>query len=292
MSNVYNLKLAIKRKNDEFYTRYSDIEEEVSHYKKQLEGKTIYCNCDNPLKSNFAKYFQDNFDNLKLSKLIVTGLPGIKYVKSSSQEYYEQMVDDGDFRSSECIELLKESDVIITNPPFSLFREYLKLLVDSDKKFLVLGNQNAPIYNIINKMLVEKKFWFGYHRGKLVFDSSEGKKTFGNIRWFTNLEVSHTKFLELTCKYSPEAYKKYDNYDAINVDRVKDIPCDYFGPMGVPITFLDKYNPEQFEILGKTGGDLLKTKVYQPQTQHGGGRWHSSNKNERFGSSCYSREAS
>lgn len=151
-----------------------------------------------------------------------------------------------------------------------MFRDFLKLLVDSGKKFLVLGNQNDIACKEVTQMLIDKKFWFGHKRGKMIFDTLSGPKAFGNIRWFTNLEVSGIDFLNLTCKYSPEAYKKYDNYDAINVDRVDEIPADYSGVMGVPISFLDKWNPEQFEILGVTGRDRFRTKIYPPHIQHSG----------------------
>lgn len=245
--------LAKKQKNDEFYTRYSDIEEEVSQYKKQLEGKIIYCNCDHPHKSNFVKFFVDNFSILKLKMLYATGC-GVKYSFSYDgiKEKTNMISGNGDFRSQECLDILSQSDIVITNPPFSLFREYLKLLINSGKQFLILGNQNEVICKDIIQMLIEKKFWFGHKKGKLIFNSLSGTKDFGNIRWFTNLIVTDTKFLELTCKYTSNHYSNYDNYDAINVDKVEEMPYDYSGVMGVPISFLDKWNPKQFEILGVT----------------------------------------
>lgn len=175
-------------------------------------------------------------------------------------------LSSGDFRSEECIELLKQADIIVTNPPFSLFREYLAQLMQYGKKFLIIGNQNAITYKEIFPLLKDNKIWLGYKAGDMAFrvpeyfqprqtrywEDAEGQKwrSMGNICWFTNLD--HNKrheYLDLVCKYSPETYLKYDNYDAINVGRIADIPCDYASAMGVPITFLDKYNPEQFEIL-------------------------------------------
>ena len=157
------LDYAKKEKNDEFYTLYTDIENEVSHYLDNLKGKIIYCNCDNPLKSEFVKYFQKNYEKLVLQKFIATGLPGIKYVKSDGNEYYEQMIGDGSFASEECVELLKESDVVITNPPFSLFREYLKLLIDYGKKFLIVGCKTAIGYKEIFPYIRDNKIWLGVH---------------------------------------------------------------------------------------------------------------------------------
>jgi len=159
---------------------------------------------------------------------------------------------DGDFRSKECIELLKESDIVVTNPPFSLFREYVAQLIEYDKKFLIIGNQNAISYKEIFKLIKENKIWLGYNNNAKTFNKPDKTThTLGNTGWFTNLEIKkRLEDLILYKKYTPEEYPKYDNYDAINVDKTKDIPVDYAGAMGIPISFLDKYNPEQFEILG------------------------------------------
>lgn len=260
------LQSANKEKNDEFYTQYSDIEKEVSHYHEQLANKVIYCNADNPLKSEFARFFQENFNKLNLSKLLVSGFPGLMYYKDSTKEYWETLVDDGDFRSEECLKLLQEADIVITNPPFSLFREYLKLLIDSDKKFLVLGNQNAITYKEVFSLIQNNKIWLGTHSGDMSFkvpDNSEPRPTrywqdesgqkwrsLGNITWYTNLEhKKRHQFLNLTKQYNPVDYPRYDNYDAIDVSKVQDIPCNYNGVVGVPITFLSKYNPDQFVIV-------------------------------------------
>lgn len=284
MPTNFQINKARKDKKDEFYTPLELIEQESPAYHHLLENKTIYCNCDNPLKSNFAKYFQDNFDNLKLSKLIVTGLPGIKYVKSGSEEYYEQMVGDGDFRSSECIELLKESDVVITNPPFSLFRDYLKMLVYYEKKFLIIGNINAMTCNDIAPLVRNHKMWLGHsiHSGDRTFYVPDGYPMEANtcgdengnrfikvkgVRWWTNLDHGrYPEKLNLTKPYNPQEYPKFDFYDVINVNKTSDMPCDYFEPMGVPITFLDKHNPDQFEILD-ANDYVVDNKV--PKRPHG-----------------------
>lgn len=231
-----NLHKAKKEKNDEFYTQLIDIENELKHYKDHFRGKTVLCNCDLP-HSNFVKYFQNNFQELGLKKLLHSG--------------YNKETGDGDFRSQECIELLKQADIVVTNPPFSLFREYVSQLVEYDKKFIIIGNQNAITYKEIFKLIKEHKLWLGYNYLRF-FNKLDGN-LFETARsfWFTNLD--HNKRHEdliLYKKYNKEEFPHYDNYDAINVDQVKDIPLDWKGAMGVPITFLDKYNPEQFEILG------------------------------------------
>lgn len=189
---------------------------------------------------------------------------GIVLIKNQNKNY-----PAGDFCSPECIELLKEADIVVTNPPFSLWREFLAQLMEYDKKFLILGNQTAISFKEVFPFLKENKIWIGASRKSVSFKTSfslEPKK-FGNIRWFTNLKLNYkVKPLDLSRNhYTPEKYPKYDNYDAINVDKVADIPCDYPGVMGVPLTFMDKYCPEQFEIVGlaKRGGDpRLKTKNY------------------------------
>lgn len=190
---------------------------------------------------------------------------GIVLIKNQNKNY-----PAGDFRSPECIELLKEADIVVTNPPFSLWRKFLAQLMEYDKKFLMLGNQTAISFKEVFPFLKENKIWIGASCKSVSFKTSfslEPKK-FGNIRWFTNLKANYkVKPLDLSKKhYTPEKYPKYDNYDAINVDKVADIPCDYPGVMGVPITFMDKYCPEQFEIVGISGShficDLNQNKDY------------------------------
>ena len=288
-----NLHKAKDAKKDEFYTQLSDIEKEVRHYKEHFRGKVVYCNCDDPRVSNFFHYFSYNFEKLGLKKLITTCYKNQErdfFSQNSSERavYLEYNGDkngnhvpdpdeiginhlqgNGGFQSRECIELLKQADIVVTNPPFSLFREYVAQLIEYEKKFLIIGNVNAVSYKEIFKLIKENKLWLGasIHSGDREFGvpddyplnaagfrvDNSGKKFIRvkGVRWFTNLDYNERhEDLILPKNYSPEKYPKYDNYDAINVDVTKDIPCDYSGAMGVPITFIDKYNPEQFEILG------------------------------------------
>ena len=218
-------------KNDEFYTQLSDIEKELKHYKEHLKDKIVYCNCDNE-DSNFIKYFKDNFKELELKELLYTGLPV-------------------DFRSNESIELLKRADIIVTNPPFSLFNGYVDQLMEYKKKFLVIGNMNAVTLKNIFNYIMDKELWLGVIRVREFLTPEIGIKKFGNTRWFTNLKHNkQNEELVLTKTYNEKDYPKYDNYNAIEVSKVANIPADYEGVMGVPITFLSKYNSEQFEILG------------------------------------------
>lgn len=277
MAGNTSLNKANAAKNDEFYTQLTDIEKELSHYKEHFKDKVVFCNCDDPEYSNFWKYFQLNFYYLGLKKLISThyevdkpsykmeivradkgaqvGIPD--YVKTPLQE-------NGDFRSQECMDILQEADIVVTNPPFSLFREYLAQLIKFDKKFVIIGNINAITYKEVFPLLKNDKIWFGFNSGSQTFvvpQSFERNNSymengvkyakFGNICWFTNLDISKRhEELFLYKNYTPEEYPKYDNYDAINVNKTQDIPCDYYGVMGVPITFIDKYNPNQFQIVG------------------------------------------
>jgi len=266
-----NLRKARKEKKDEFYTQITDIEKELKHYKDQLKGKIIFCNCDDPEYSNFWKYFELNFHHLGLKKLVATHYdeekPTYKLEYDGQQIIKTNLKQNGDFRSPEAVEILKQSDVVITNPPFSLFREYIVQLLEYDKKFLIIGNINAITYKEVFPLIKENRIWIGTTFNKTlefqVPDSypltgtqtridKDGNKfvKVSGITWFTNLDVKkrHEKLI-LYKKYTPEEYPKYDNYDAINVNRVTEIPLGYDGAMGVPITFLDKYNPEQFEIL-------------------------------------------
>ena len=292
------LHAAKKAKKDEFYTQRVDIENELRHYKAHFKGKTVLCNCDDPRQSEFFKYFVENFEKLGLKKLVATCYKS-QDVDLFSQgdcekaicQIYEgdkngnmrmdddeinirQLKGDGDFRSAECIEILKEADIVVTNPPFSLFREYVAQLVKFDKKFLIIGNQNAITYKEIFPLLMNNKLWIGYKFGDMAFKvppDSEPRETrywqdetgqkwrsMGNVCWYTNLDhEKRHETLPLYKKYTPEEFPKYDNYDAINVNKTSDIPYDYDGVMGVPITFMDKYCPEQFEILGITNhGDM------------------------------------
>ena len=250
-----NLLKAKKGANDEFYTQYEDIAKEIEHYKEHLKGKAVYCNCDIPHFSNFHKYFLDNFKELELKGLIVTG-----YVKNGngkcsiydgekSTDY--DLLGDGDFRGDECIDMLQKADVVITNPPFSLFREFIKVLVDGGKDFIVVGNKNATTYKDVFPMFMSNTVFIGATiPNDFITPLGETKKINGLSRWFTSFNVRDNNYLELSKEYNESNYPKYDNYDVINVDKVKDIPKDYYGVMGVPVTFLDKYNTNQFEIVG------------------------------------------
>lgn len=285
MANA-TLHRAKKAKSDEFYTQLEDIEKELRHYEEHFHEKTVYCNCDNPYESNFFKYFVMNFNKLGLKKLISTCYGKTPYkaiiTEVKDQEFsIEQLLKnkknmicelegDGDFRSQESIDLLKESDIVVTNPPFSLFREYVAQLIEYDKKFLIIGNITAIAYKGIFPLIKENKIWTGYYCGNMNFkipehygSSIKGYWTdstgelfcsMGKVIWFTNLHTEK-KYQNITLykKYNPEEYPKYDNYDAINVSKVSDIPYGYEGAMGVPITFINKYNPEQFEILDGIG---------------------------------------
>ena len=302
-----DLQEAKASKKDEFYTQLSDIEGEIKHYKQHFRDKVIYCNCDDPRVSNFFHYFSYNFDHLGLKKLISACYKNQErdlFSQHNSEQAiwleYEGSIgsnvpdpekigmnffkENGDFRSDECIQLLKQADIVVTNPPFSLFREYIAQLIEYDKKFLIIGNMNATTYKEIFPLIKDNKMWLGP-------SISSGDREFGvpdhypltaassridekgnrfvrvkGVRWFTNLD--HQKRhepLRLYKKYEPDNYPKYDNYNAIDVSKTKEIPMDYPGAMGVPISFMDKYNPDQFEILGITdrqNSSGLKTKKY------------------------------
>ena len=299
MAKNKNLHQAKSNKKDEFYTQLSDIENELRHYSDHFRGKVVYCNCDDPRVSNFFHYFAYNFRLLGLKKLVTTcyknqqmdmfsqndseraiyleydgtqNETGVPAVEDIGVRY---LAGDGDFRSDECIELLKQADIVVTNPPFSLFREYVAQLIEHDKKFVIIGHQNAITYKEIFPLIKDNKLWLGITpRGKdMLFDVPkdyakelvETKKEgsaykivdgvvygrLGSAAWYTNLEHSRRREdLILYKRYSPEEYPHYDNYDAIEVSKTKEIPMDWDGKMGVPITFLNKHNPDQFEIVG------------------------------------------
>ena len=299
-----SLRNAQRQKKDEFYTQLSDIENELRHYTKHFRGKVVYCNCDDPRVSNFFHYFSYNFERLGLKRLITACYRNqerdlfsqhdseraiwLEY-KGNTQGGRVPNVEDigvhefegnGDFRSTECIELLKQADIVVTNPPFSLFREYVAQLIEYDKKFLIIGHQNAITYKGVFPLIRNNKIWLGhgfkggaahfiapnYEDYAVASDRREGMVRVSGVVWFTSLE--HKKRHEeliLYKRYSTEEYPHYDNYDAINVDRTAEIPMDWDGAMGAPISFLNKYNPEQFEILGITDRDNnsgLKTREY------------------------------
>lgn len=293
-SSNKNLHKAKNNKKDEFYTQLSDIANELRHYKHHFKDKVVYCNCDDPRVSNFFHYFAYNFEHLGLKKLITTcykNQDSDLFSENESEKaiYLEYTGDkngnkvpdieeigvhklkgDGDFRNAESIELLKQADIVVTNPPFSLFREYVAQLVEYDKKFIIVGHQNAITYKDIFKLIKENKIWLGYGfkggAGHFINsqyedyatagDHKEGMIRVSGVHWFTNLDIDkrHEDII-LHKKYNQDEYPTYDNYNAINVDVTKHIPVDYEGQIGVPITFLDKYNPEQFEIIKFRKGD-------------------------------------
>ena len=275
------LKEAQKAKNDEFYTKLTDIEKELMYYKEMFVGKTIYCNCDDPVKSNFVQWFYMRFNILHLKRIIVTAYnsdtcngggyywdsdfatvdPKSLDISKEIEKDVRKLNGDGDFRSDECIDLLKQADIVVTNPPFSLFREYIKVLMDNNKDFVVMGNMNALKYYAVFPYVKENKIRTGYGFNKVMefdvpktYKSGNGVVKVPAICWYTTFPIEkHNEELVLFRKYTPELYPKYDDYDAINVDKTCDIPADYYGLMGVPISFMDKYNPKQFEIVDSIG---------------------------------------
>ena len=310
MANT-NLHKAKKAKNDEFYTQLEDISKEVSYYKNHFEGKIVLCNCDDPEWSNFWKFFHDVFNDWNLKKLISThynmdGSSSYALFFDGNEVTKKELVGNGDFASEECIEFLKEADIVVTNPPFSLFRKYVALLMEYEKKFIIWGNNNSITYKEIFPLIKENKMWLGYMANKTcIFRLSDDYEKYDEtitkqmndghrygkvpaISVFTNLDIpKRHKPLIPELKYSyekhPEWYPKYDNYDAINVGYIGDdeklqrqtnkvsyIPYDYKGVMGVPITFLDKYNPDEFEIVsfrkGEDGKDLVLTRERESST--------------------------
>lgn len=297
MSKNGNLAAAKRAKNDEFYTQRSDIEAELCHYAEHFRGKTVYCNCDDPTWSEFWKFFVRNFKPWGLKKLMAT-----HYEPDAQNFSYKLELEpdadgsfsvqkeptvtplpcNGDFRSAACIELLQEADIVVTNPPFSLFREYVAQLMEYGKKFIIIGSMNAITYKEFFPLLKCNQVWPGYTFNKTMLfgipDTYSAKVEIDGQRfakvpaicWYTNLDIpKRHEPLDLRGNYyygNEEQYPHYDNYDAIEVSKTTDIPCDYDGVMGVPISFLDKYCPEQFEIVGMAkrgaGDPALKSHVY------------------------------
>ena len=325
-----DLRNAQKAKQDEFYTQLSDIEKEMRYYRAFFEGKTVFCNCDDPFESNFFKYFAMNYNFLKLKKLICTCYAGspishtelddlplfgqnnnskkmpymiqVSEVTDQNGDGAVDMTDietllrndknlltildgDGDFRSEESIGWLKEADIVVTNPPFSLFREFVSTLEKYNKNYIIMGNTNALTYREIFQLFKNDRIRTGYTNFNVgmyfyvpdYFDNYH--KIVNNKKmvrvstscWFTNLPVSkHKENLIMFKKYSPEKYPKYANYDAININKASEMPSDYDGIMGVPITFLDKFNPEQFEIvaLGNSRENFTPNKTFINPKKH------------------------
>lgn len=283
------------KKRDDLFTPLTDIEYELRHYKKHFFGKVIYCNCDDPRTSNFFRYFFINFRQLGLKKLIAScyknqtptlfkndNFEPALYVEFSGEKNYDSSLnlgeiplkkldDDGDFRGNESINLLKQADIIVSYPPFSLFREYINQLIEYDKKFVIIGHKNAFNYKEILSAIKNNKLWLGYgfkekatyfnrNESTLTNDNKDDMVKVWGFHWFTNLEIKkRNQELTLYKYYSPEEYPNYDNINAINVNKTSQIPKNYKGIMGVPLSFLDKYNPLQFEILGNEN-DMKITK--------------------------------
>lgn len=303
--NNNDLHVAKKNKSDEFFTRFEDINTEINTnehgYRPFFKDQTVYCNCDDPEESNFWKFFKAVFKAYGIKKLISThyaqdGSSSYKLEYDGERVVKTELEGNGDFRSPECVELLKESDIVVTNPPFSLFRDFISLIIKHNKKFIVLGKMNMMTYKEVFPLLKDNKMWPGYGFNlSMIFGSpyknelesnrkyviakglnpDDGYVKVPEIAWFTNLEIpKRTQPLLLGWKYEKGLemglYPKYDNYDAINIDEVCQIPRDYAGVMGVPITFMGKYCPEQFEIvaLGNSKENFVPTKQYVGAIKH------------------------
>lgn len=312
-----NLHRAKRCKDDEFYTTYETIENELVHYTEQFKNKTVLCNCDNPFTSNFPKFFLQNFNVLGLKRLICTSFSPYASVqpslfesfndnnskgyildisKISKSDFTSETISDfllsthcvkelngnGDFRSLECIDYLKESDIVVTNPPFSLFKEMVSEIMKYNKKFLIIGNQNALTYKEIFPLIQNNLVWTGYQFGEMKFrvpQDSEPRSTrywvdetgqkwrsLGNAMWLTNLDNERRhENLRLTQCFNPLIHQRYDNYNAIHVRNITEIPFDYTGIMGVPITIINRYNSEQFEIIGEANhGSDSQYDIFKP----------------------------
>lgn len=313
-----NLHKAKQSKYDEFYTTYETIESELSHYVEQFRDKTVLCNCDNPFTSNFSKYFIKNFNFLGLKRLICTSFSSscseqpivlLKRINLDTKKGFvldvskvnslnvtdspfadfllsnnsvKELNGDGDFRSPECINYLKESDIVVTNPPFSLFKEMVSEIIKYDKKFLIIGNQNALTYKEIFPLIQNNTVWTGYQFGEMKFrvpqdseprptrywidETGQKWRSMGNAMWLTNLDNERRhENLRLTQRFNPIMHQRYDNYNAIHIRNITEIPFDYSGIMGVPITIINRYNSEQFEIIGEANhGSDSKYDIFKP----------------------------
>ena len=299
-----NFHKARREKNDEFYTRLEDIANELKHYKKFFEGKVVYCPCDKAFnlgRSNFFEFFSSHFLDWGLKKLVATqyveggrgwkwviergDVNGNGHIDESEIDTY-QLDGDGDFLSAECRKIMAECDIVCTNPPFSLFRPFVDQIMNLGKKFLIIGTIGMVTYEEIFPMVKEDKMWLGYTHPQhfetpLTRVEDEKKQfeengtiyqTFGNTVWFTNLEHDKRKedlYLGGTYAHHEKEYPFYDKFEAIHIKRVTNIPDDYKGIMGVPVSFLEKYNPAQFEIIGKLNHNRPKSYDYGVPTING-----------------------
>ena len=304
MAGNVNLGAAKAVKNDEFYTQWNDIENEMQAYLEYnpdvFRDKTILLPCDDPDWSNFTKYFAERFEQLGLKKLISTsyaadgGNGKVFVLGGENGPQWGHLAGDGDFRSDEVTALRDEADIVVTNPPFSLFREFMAWLIEGEVQFSIIGSKNSITYKDVFPLIRDNKLWLGngFAKGNAYFripehlardfaagvhDEYTSTVHFRNIDWFTNIEhgrrheplplmTMEDNLLYGSKRVRETAYVKYDNYDAIEVPETKGIPSDYAGVMGVPISFLDKYSPDQFEIVGMAkrgaGDPALKTRVY------------------------------
>lgn len=289
-----NLHKAKAEKNDEFYTQLPDIERELKHYTQHFKNKKVLCNCDDPRESNFFKYFALQFNVLGLKELIATCYKNVNpdlfskhdnakavyqiYKGERRKDNYPDMrkskvktlEGNGSYDSPECREILEDADIVVTNPPFSLFRDFIKTMLEYNKKILILGSMNSAGYKEIFPLIRYNKIWLGISPRGMDFKRPDGTMKNINACWFTNL--SHAKrneFRILHSKYNPKDYPKYDNYNAININFCNEIPKDYYGTMGVPITFLENHNPKQFKIVGhRKGNDGKDLKVKGKEMFH------------------------
>ena len=287
-SKSSNLNSAKKAKNDEFYTLYSDVAKELAHYQQHFKGKTVYCNCDNPEWSSFWRYFHINFSAMGLKKLIATykGNPTYKMEYTGGIDIdvtvglRTPLKGDGDFRSQECLDILKVADIVVTNPPFSIARKYyIPTLYKYNKKFLIVGDLNWVTYINVFPLFQSNQIWFGVNSIKAFLQPDGTMKKFGNKLWYTNLR-HNKRHAKINChrKYSESGYIKYDNYNAIDCCPTSIIPVDYDGVMGVPISYLIHHNPDQFEIVGmscKQNTDMLIKTYSKSQIKH---TWDKSSK--------------
>lgn len=277
MSKNQNLHRAKGIKNDEFYTRLEDIEKELSNYRQHFENKIVYCNCDDETKSQFWVYFHTHFAELKLKTLIATHFDRTAFTEKAEYSGGNDadvtvctrtpLSSHGDFRSPQCVAIMKEADIIVSNAPFSLFQTWIHKMFQYNKLFLGIGPKNAITYSNVFPRIQKNQMWLGCNDVTAFVDPEGQTHKFGNIGWFTNLEhAKRHEPLALTKSYVAENYHTYANYDAINVDSVADIPTDYDGIMGVPLSFLDKYNPDLFSIVKFRKGDDNKDLYYKDGT--------------------------